>query len=365
VFQKNIGDFMRALLLASLLVFISCGKNNELQGSKATATLSAVELNRPYFTFNHDEGKSKFRSNLLNSIVAETFPSEQISIEFKYHDELDSNPVNTRELEVYKSKEQVMAKVVVSFTNRIEIFFMPEGVLVTSIAEKLLLQPDTDHSFKLLPTDYIKTTKGKTFYLVSVNHEDLMTNDQKFFQHPRVLAENFTAENIKLDGSKRFEFTVKYSFYTQQLTLQDFTKKIGSRMVKGCNEDGSCITYCTYKLPVPSSEFAKVSNATLSELGFGMKINGKVFPLESLNVQQTSDNSFKFSIVENEATIGESGLQIINSPLPSSKVATSGQQYGGNTSCSINETANVGHRAEFNVALTEWGRGEELRKIKL
>lgn len=347
---------MRALLLTSLLILVSCGKNNELQNSKNSS--NAVESSKPYFTFNHEEGRSKFRNKLLNAIVAESFPSEQISIELKHNDELDSNELNPKELEDYKSIEQTMAKVVVSFSGHTDIFLMPDGLPVVEIAKRLSIKADPDHGLKFLKSDYVKTTKGQIFYLVSVNHEELMVNDQNFYQKPVTLNEKFTAEKVKLDGSKKFEFTVKYTYFTQQLAMQAFSKPVGGRQSKGCWETDSCINFCNYNMQVPTAEYAKAS-AHFGELGFAVKINGKIFPLEALKATQASDDSFKFSVVENEASLGESGLQIITLELPASQVTTPG------TSCGVNGTADIGHKAEFAVGLTVWGRGEELRKIKL
>jgi hypothetical protein len=346
---------MRLLLITSLLIFISCGKNNELKSSSANNT---IEL-KSFITVTHEEGKSNFRNKLLNQIVEETFPSENKDIKIKRYDELETYPIDTRDLNNYKAKEKTMAKIIVSFSSRWEIYFLAEGIPVQELAAKLALQADPDHSFKLLQTNFLKTTKGETFYLISVNHSDLMINDQKFYKQESDFKNKFSNQKIKLDGSKKIEFTVSYSYLTQQLALKDFSKQISTRSSKGCWEDGSCATYCEYKMNVPSNEFVKDNSSSLNNLGFSVKVNGKVFSLESLNAEKTTADSFRFSIVESESTLGESGLEILTTAIPSTQVFTPG------TNCGINGTANIEHRAEFSVIMEVWGRGEELRKIKL
>ncbi|MBC7427592.1 MAG: hypothetical protein H7336_03205, partial [Bacteriovorax sp.] len=137
---------MPYLLILISLIFVSCGvKENAL--SKLPSSTYSLEQ-RTFITIKHEDGKSIIRSKILNQFVEEEIPSTEAAIQIDKGDELIGNEMDQRDLKIYAANEKSMAKIIVSFTDHEEIFFVPKDVPLKTITARLNLKPEAERVFK-------------------------------------------------------------------------------------------------------------------------------------------------------------------------------------------------------------------------
>lgn len=349
---------MRTLIILSTLALLSCGKTKDL--GNANAISKKVELNS-FVTIPHEEGKSVFHKKLLNAVVEENFPSSTPQT-FKAYEELSDYKMDERDLRDYKEKENLLTKVVFAFSNRTEIFFLPANIPLGSIPQKLDLKAEKDRTFKLLKNDYIKTNVGSVVYFVSLNHEDLILNDQDHYVTKFEMKDKFTERTVMLDAQKKFEVEVGYNYFVQSLTPQIYKHKAPTRN-SGCAESGTC-GGCEYKRLI-AGDFVKVEATSVSQLGLGIKVNGKLIENSDVVSSVAPSGAFNMVLKQAEYSLNGGSLEIIQ--LSAEGITASQSAYDLTNAC-INvpaETITRAAKADLSVTLKVWGRGEELRKIQL
>ena len=349
---------MRIFLILLTLSMVSCGKENFIGSNKPRVLVDQ----KSFLTINDEAATALFRSNILNAIVEKELPSSTNIHEVGYREELQEFSMTEKDLKSYKEKEATMAKVVVSFPERTEIYFLPEGVFVSDLVEVLELSEDSERVFKLITSDDTKTYKGGVFYLVSLNHNDLMVNDKKFFQTTLHLKNDFNKRQIPLDPNRVFKIDVDYNFYKETLTTQAVTKPAPLCTVE-LIEAGMCGP-CHYREGVGSGHYEKTQVRSLSDLGFKVSVNGKDLPLTEIG-SLTKEGSVHIDIPS---------FEIYNSAVMFLSTSSSPVYYetyesvdflGACQNVPKTKLVNFQSRAEFSVTVNIWGRGEELKVIKL
>jgi hypothetical protein len=342
---------MRFLFIISLLLIVSCGKTKEL-----AQTASPVVDRQSAITITSEDGDLGFRKILLNAVVEERIPTKNQKNRIRNYDEVKNYNMTDDELEDYKEKENYGVKLIVSFPSKTEIFFIPDGIFLSEIVQKLGLVSEGERVFKFLQNGFVKTTRGKIFYLVNLNHEDLMKNDQEFFSIETDYKNNFNSQSIKIDAFKKAKLVVDYKFYSEKLFAKGFFN--GGTPCYGSNPDLSSCGSCTWSKEEPSGVYEEAEVSSLTDLGFVVKINGEVLPTSEYRTYNTAKKGFEI-IVNQGLTI-----ELIQRPSIVTQKVTAGYNYRGGCGGHI-EAITIGSRAEFNVVLKILGRGEELKKIIL
>lgn len=350
---------MRAFLILLSLLAISCGKNtNNLGGEKA---ISAVEQ-KSFLTIALTEGKSSFRPKILNSVVEEFFPSENKDLKIKINEELEKFEMDARDLKTYSEKEKNLAKVIVSYPSRTEIYFLQENVPLTDLVSKLGLPFEEDRTFKLLKTDYVKTYAGGVFYLVHLNHDDLIKNDELFSVVQSDFKNQFAAKEMIVDSRKKIEVDVTYAFYIQKIVTGSFTGR--STNCRSVSREADDCGPCTYQKYIPSTEYVLSAPSSLNDLGFALRINGKVFNVQELKLTKVSEGKFT-AVIATDINIDKQHIEVIQNPSQSYIQGSQGFNYASSCITRNNENITISSKANVSVNLKILGRGRELKVIKL
>lgn len=288
---------MRFYLLLTLLFLVSCGKNQELLEGKTTP--SAFE-EKNFVSFKHKKGDSLLRRKLLNQIVEETLKDKPLSEEHKvaYGDEFifrdEVFEFSEKEKKIFNEKEKYLSKLIVSYDDAQEIFFLPDNIPLSLIADQLHLSPQKDSAFRFVNSSLAKTQKGHTLYLVSFNKMNLVENDKYFYQQKISGEGNIFERTISLHSSQELEIGIDYQYFIQTSIVQNFT---GPQ--RRCNRDlmeaGLCDS-CSYSKKVPGPHFEKRSLDSVEDLGLSLIIEGKKFSLNDFRIQKNSETRISFLV---------------------------------------------------------------------
>lgn len=354
------------LIILSLAAFVSCGKKTNNLGN--SAVMEAFEQ-KNFLTIPHEENKSLIRSKFLNLLVEQTFPALGNSSEnqIKNNDELNNFEMPEKDLKNYQDKSKGFNKVVVSYQDREEVYFVPERILVSNLINELELSPGADRVFKIFPSDNEKTYKGGVIYIVSVNHEDLMKNDQSFYKTQTNTIKGISGQSLLMDSYKSVILSVDYDFYLQKLAPQAF----GGTVIR-CNRDllesGMCGVQCAYKRNIPVNEFEKGTEQNLRNLGFAVKYANKTVSVSDLVILNQTATHFEVKIESQEAFGDEYFLEVVQLASSAYSRNTPGYDYTGSCSSSernVNGNVALQSKVNFSVTMTIFGRGAELKRVKL
>ena len=368
---------MKTILIFSTLLLCSCNNKNqplipnkkpipqERQVNQATQenqeTTKLKELppvtfdTKSFLSIPHHNAKTSIRNVLLNAFVEPNISKSG----FKARIELDSSPMSASELKRYEEKELEFAKILVSHSSIAEVYFVPANIHLRDLPAKLGLTSETGKKLKWLNSDDDDVTVlGKSYFLVSLNHNDLIANDLLFYSKTIVLNENFNNAPLRLAVGSKVEVNVQYSYFQENVMVADPREVDG-----GCVE---IICRCTIQEEIKSGVFSPAQIATLSDLNFLMAINGQWELVNESKVKSATNGSFSFEVNPNLLHTKEYDLQFM-------KNEASGISQRFNTHiitgmCYQPDTSHNGvlkRKANFSVTVNVLGRGENLRQIEL
>lgn len=351
---------MPYLLLLISLMLVSCKKENL---HKTNPVIMPAEQ-RSYLSHSHEIGDSQFRNKLLNQLVEQKFPTDKTDSVVKNYDELEGMNLTKDDLKTYMEKERLMAKLVVSYTDRLDVYFLPRGVALSNIASQLGLKAEAGRVLKWMSTAD-KTVEGQSLYLINVNHEDLMENDKKVYQEVYNYQDFNEKKGFVLADGREAEISLKHLFYKEQVVSQEFNGRV-VKCTRDLMEAGMC-GQCKYKRHIPSGSFGHVEDVSLDEVGFRMMINGERFLTSELPNELTSDGVIRFKIRSNDFLKNkQTVLEVEKTAAPVYEQQVYGFEY--NDLCLKNEgrgSISLQSKADIFLNVKILGRGEMLRAISL
>lgn len=351
---------MPYLIILVTLVMTSCkgpNKTNALSEAGFNASLDQ----RAYLTIEDRDAVDFFRGKLLNQFVEDKFPSKGQGYEIKNYDELVNYNIGQEQLIAYAEMEKKNAKIIVSYTDHTEVYFLPENVPLTMIPSKLSLKAGLDRRFKWINTNITKTYNGSKLYLVSLNIDDIIKNDQKFFEETFDYKSQFANQKMRLSSGKMLELNLNYNVYAQNEEAVSF-KGTGVSCTKDLTEAGMCGA-CHFTRNVPASSYSKVENFPISELGIALKVGEKLISLSDVKTKfipgglKVNLDSTDFD--EDRAV----DLEIVTNALRSESKYTQGYNYTGFCKSTSNGgEISLGRKLESTASIKILGRGREFLK---
>ena len=347
------------LLLCPLLLIAACGKVNNLGEDKPPIPFEA----KSFLVVSHENTVSPIRSKLLNKIVQEKFPSTQKEEQqIPTHDELYNYDLSTKDLSNYESKEKYMAKVIVSFPSREEVYFLPDRVLFSQIVDGLSLTSEGDRKFKWVGADTDKTYSGGVFYLVNLNHEDLINNDKKFFMKEYAFHENFTNNIMKIEKYNEMLIVVDYQFYMQKIVQQSV--KYTTKCTRDLIESGEC-GGCTYSMDTLTNDYERAKELTLNDLGLTVRINGRIYSLADLKAQKVKEGQLEMIVKFSNEIVNNFEVEVIQNPSASYVKLLAGSSYVGFCPSKVAIHSSAQSKTNASIRVRFYGREAELRTIAL
>jgi hypothetical protein len=350
---------MPYLLLLLSLVFVSCGKKeNALSHDDFTSPLEQ----RLFNIVKYNNENIIIRNKILNSFVEEKIPTTDSTNSILSHDELLDSDFNPAILKNYEAREETMSKIVVSFSDHTEIYFLPAYVTLASIPEKLDLKPEEGRVFKWLKNDSVKTYIKGVFYLASVNTEDIVLNDTKFYSEVIDLKKDFLNKSVKLSQGQTITLNVKYSTLLQGQTAQSFEGSTHP-CTRDMRESDMCYA-CTYQRLVPAGNYSATSNVSMAALNFRLNVSGKSYSLAELNTKEISNTNFEIDLKSLDFD-GRSVVTITVDSISTTSIGMTANGYNYSDRCigrNENTTITLQRSIEASIDVKLFGRGEAALK---
>lgn len=255
--------------------------------------------------------------------------------------------------------EKKATKLIVSYTDRIEVYFIPEYVPLELIISKLGLKAEEERTFRWIKTDVSKTYNGARLYLVSLNIDDIIKNDQSFFEEAYDYNNQYLGQKIKLAPGKMIEIDFAYNILIQNEETSSFTG-IGTSCTRDLIEAGMCGP-CHYSRNTPAESYSKVTDFPISDMGVAVRMNDNIFNISEMKSKITSGN-IKINIDSTDFNFTRSiDIEIISNGITSLKKYTSGHSYSGFCKSTSNgEEINLKRKLDASVKIKVLGRGSAI-----
>lgn len=353
---------MPYLIILFSLFFAACKSKENAIGRHAVVSSSEQ---KSFITIVHNPGESLIRNKLLNLIVEETYPGKNPDFQIKPKEELIGYELSDRDMGIYHEHEKKMTKLVVSYSEHLEIYFIPRRVVISELVSQLGLKPEPGRIFKWLKFYTPSTSENTTLYLINVNYEDLMENDKNFYQLYYDLKDLGSKKELNVESYKEMELTMQYNFFKEVPVAQTFN---GRKVI--CNretrESGGC-GQCSYSKLVASGKFERILVPSLDELGVKLKIDGREVLFGDLSSELVNQQEVKFRIRAEAFTTSPALKVEFFRVQPVSHTIDAGP--ANYTEACIGDEGrgliSLQRKSDIDLKVKVMGRGEALRKIVL
>jgi hypothetical protein len=361
---------MPLLILLLSLVVSSCGrpKDNAMRGEQP---FIARGENKVFLSLEHSQDASLLRQKLLNTIVQSALkePLRKASDSIGFRDEFiignTKKDILAQDEVIYKENEQWMSKVIVSYQDRLEVYFVPDQILISRLVAVLNLKADADRDFLWVKPHLSATAKGSTFYLLSFNHDDLIANDEHFFQEDYDWGSDYSTKELNILKNQKIEIRVNYNFLTQSGVPQRFNGSNRLNCSRDLVEAGAFCGQHYYTRIVNGGSFEKTQMTDLTKLGLEIEIGNNFFNPVQLEAHLESDGLFTISANPSELmdlNFYKIAFKTFTPPAYIKKVVNYDLTPGCNP-IHTSTTEAFSAQSSFSIRLKVMGRGERLRSI--
>lgn len=349
------------LLLALLFLSVAC-KNTNSTSTDPYARNMPFE-NSVYLTIPHQEDQSVLRRKLLNLSLNnqlkgtnEVDEASQIKKgdEFKFiDDKFQSSSLN---LEEYMNLRSSAAEVIVSYKDRLEIYFVPSGIERKKAFAQLGVIAESEASFSWVGTADNFLLKRNVYYLVSATKVNLKENDVHFNQQRISLGDYFNERMFNFSSNQILELVINVDYSLRETSFA----VLGGKTVT-CKSDmreaGMCEP-CNYKLETPTGNFIKKALESSELVDLDIIINGRKYPLNELNPVKDSDGNFRVTLdLKKLIKTDMASVQIYqNTQYPVLKTVKPVDIGANCTLMSVSKTIDVTPSVKMNLELNVKGR---------
>ncbi|MDD4974322.1 MAG: hypothetical protein PHY93_08210 [Bacteriovorax sp.] len=284
------------LLFTQLFLSVACKKINSTSTDPYARNLPFD--NAIYLSIPHQEDQSILRRKLLNLNLnnqlknlneVDEASKIQDGDEFKFaNNSFKTSSLNLNEYEKFRSNA---AEVIVSYNDRLEIYFVPNGIERKKALTQLGVAAEPGANFSWLGDTDNFLFKDKIYYLLSASKTNLLENDVHFSQQKISLGDAFNEKMFTFFSNQILELEVNVEYSQKETTLA----VLGGQKVK-CTHDmleaGVCDP-CNYKLETPTGRLVKKDLESSELVDLDIIINGTIYPFKELNPVKEQNGNFK------------------------------------------------------------------------
>lgn len=257
--------------------------------------------NSAYLIIPHQEDQSILRRKLLNLALTEqlkktgTVSEAEVALQIKSGDEFnftnDLFKSSSFNLENYKKLKANGAQVIVSYKDRLEIFFAPAGIERDIVFAQLGVVSEPEAKFSWVGTPDKILDKNKIYYLLNATKVNLKENDVYFNQDKISLGANFNEKILSFFGNQILEISLNVDYSIKETALARMT---GSPI--SCKRDqqeaGSC-PECSYDMEALTGRYINKALDGSEFIDVDIIVNGTKYRLTELNPSNESNGKFK------------------------------------------------------------------------
>jgi len=292
---------MKILLICLLSsFFISCEQKKSISHSKNIKLFEE----KSFFNFKHQNNESLLRKKLLNQVVTEQIPPLLESAKIANGDEfifIENKPtLNPREIELYNQRIKTHTKLIVSYQNQMEVYFLPAGIPFKESFQALGLKSESEY-VKIIGNNSSVTLAGKTIYAIFFNEDDIVLNDQYYYEKRLNNLEEVTNKKWEILPGQKIEIILNPTLLREGQISKSFSGK-SQKCTRDLMEIGGC--YCTYKRTISDLILKPVAISDFSQLGVSFFIDGNgvesLSSNEMISIEGNGQYKFQFNFFENQ-----------------------------------------------------------------
>ncbi len=276
------------LSLVSLSVLTGCKSDNQILGRPFIIKDELQISTKPYKVITFENGQSVLRSKLMAQLVhLHLIKKAEITSEvvIKMNDELalqhKFQGLSEYEQEEYFKKSMQAARVVVAFTNHLEVYFVPAGLAQNQLFNLLDLKAEQGHKLIFVNETKDLTNAGKVFYIISTNKKELIDFDNTSFFKVEEYPEFSNSMHLRLNKNQKTKAVLSFNHYVENTVLKDF-HPLGHGL-------------CRFKGEVPGAGWTQSENATAEDIGLSISANGMNYSLAIFGVQSSGANQLNLA----------------------------------------------------------------------
>jgi hypothetical protein len=337
---------MRAyLLLSALLLSTAC---HHLNSTSTDPNVRKMPFdNTAFLSISHTEEQSILRRKLLNEALTEELKkanrSESGQImkiedgdKFKFVN--DSYKFTKGNFEEYKKMKANTAEVIVSYKDRLEIYFVPTGIRQDKAFNQLGLLTDTDSTFYWGESTDAYLLKNKTYYLVHATRKEMKENDIYFNHFESLIGSDFNDKISSFAANQIIELKIDAAYLTRATSLVAINRGDKPNH-KNCDWEAGTCSSCTFQIETPGG-LVRTPLSSSEQVDLDILINGRSYPLSELKPLIDQEGSFKITLdLKKMVNTDMASIEFRQNPQYPVTKNVSGINYSG--SCSNGGITNV------------------------
>lgn len=357
---------MKQILTAILIMSFAIACNHRNTTSEEPAARKFAFDNSAYLNIPHEVEESILRRKLLNLALEErinsAFDKEKENVAHKVNPEdtflfqKKTFKLDPKSFEEFGRFSENSAQVVVSYEDRLEIYFVPTGISKEKALLQLGVQPARDSRFFWLKASEPYLTKNNIYYLLSASNKNLLDNDAFFNSEIKTIGSEFNELYFSFASNQILNLVIKAD-YLEVETVYEILKGQKYKCTSDYREAGLCST-CYFKMEAATGAMVKkvLKNAQLVDLD--IVVNGRSYPLRELRPVIDSSGNFNVTLdLKKMVTTDLASVEFhLNRPYPVFKNVI-GVDYG--VSCSElghSKTLDLTPSLKINLEMNVLGR---------
>jgi len=267
-------------ILFFTLALVSC-KGTKNQTSQ-TQVVSGYEQ-KAFLVIPHNDDSSILREKLLQLKLNQHLKiNSDIKPEPLDEFKMASEKFETNRMEQIEFEKLLnsSAEVIVSYSDRTEIFFVPTGIQKDQALMDLKLKAEEGRVLDWSEGTPAVLSKGASYYILSSSKEDMLANDRKLSVE-RMQPSTETNKTFQFYPSQKITIQYFFDYFRKETTVVDLQSKVRTTCKPDMREAGLCDA-CQAQIENTTGRLVPEA-WSLNNLGLVLLINGKEFSVSDFS----------------------------------------------------------------------------------
>lgn len=279
------------LSLICLFLLVACKNGNTISSDQPFDTSI-------YSSIYHREDQSVLRQKLLNLTLENVInKNHEIDDADKIEEDDEFQLVGGKynetlfNKEEYKNYKMNMAEVIVSYNERLDIYFIPSGTSRNRFFSESKIVAEPEANFYWSESEGKVLLKNKVYYLISATKKNLKENDANFNDYKLSLGNSYNDKVLSFRNNQIVELEMDVDYLSKETAYSHYSGQ-SMKCTRDMQEAGVC-EICSYKLENSTGRYVKKTIENIEFLNMEILINNVKYKLTEFNPAKTKDGMFK------------------------------------------------------------------------